>query len=343
VYGAVRALERPSWRWALFTGLAIGLSFWVRTVALSSALLVPVLLLALGPGTRAQRLRSGGAVALGVVALALAYVGAQALFTGYVGYERQSSWDLYARVSTFVDCSRFEPPPGTRFLCPAEPPGRRLTQNYYQYAPAAPAVRRFGGPGRAPGYANSLLGSFARSAIEHEPLLYAGAVVRGLGFYVLPREGEGYSPAALREELLNASGERAIEPAIAAYYAHSTGYSSRSALAALDDYERHTRIQGALLVLMLLAAIAGIPCLAGRARAAGLLFTLTALGSICLAVATNSYDARYAYPTFAPLAAGAAVGAWGIYARLRVAWRRHRARVEADVLAPAAAARPTPR
>jgi hypothetical protein len=34
-------------------------------------------------------------------------------------------------------------------------------------------------------------------------------------------------------------------------------------------------------------------------------------------VAGNSYDARYAYPTFGPLAAGAALGAWGIATRLR--------------------------
>jgi hypothetical protein len=81
-------------------------------------------------------------------------------------------------------------------------------------------------------------------------------------------------------------------------------------------YEEHTRVQGALLVVLLLAAIVGTPLLTGRRRWGAILFTLTAIFSAILTVAGNSYDARYAYPTFGPLAAGAALGAWGIATRL---------------------------
>jgi hypothetical protein len=59
-------------------------------------------------------------------------------------------------------------------------------------------------------------------------------------------------------------------------------------------------------------------------RWAALLFTLTALFSITFAVATDNYDARYAYPTFGPLAAGAALGAWGIWCFLARTLRRRR-------------------
>jgi hypothetical protein len=59
-----------------------------------------------------------------------------------------------------------------------------------------------------------------------------------------------------------------------------------------------------------------VPLLAGRVRVAALLFTLTAICSVTLAEAGNGYDARYAYAAFGPLAAGAALGAWGIATRL---------------------------
>jgi hypothetical protein len=59
-------------------------------------------------------------------------------------------------------------------------------------------------------------------------------------------------------------------------------------------------------------------------RAGTILFTFTAIFSIIFAEAGSSYDARYAYPTFGPLAAGAALGAWGVASRLRRESRRRR-------------------
>jgi hypothetical protein len=318
VYAAVRALGEPALRWPLFAGLAIGLAFWVKTVAISSALLVPPLLLLAAPGTFRRRLLSAATVALMVGVMIAAYVGVQAVSTGYVGYERQSAWNLYGRVATFVDCSKFEPPKGTRFLCPLEPLAHRLPQAFYQYGPTSPAVRRFGGPGRAPGSANAVLERFSTAAIEHEPLAYAEAIVHGLSFYVFPRPGEGYTPASLRNALLERAGERSIQPAIATFYPHSLGYHRPTdAVRALSFYESRTRVQGALLILLILAAIAGPPFLPRRMRSAAILFTLTAICSILVAEAGSSYDARYAYPTFGPLAAGAALGAWGIFSRVK--------------------------
>ncbi|HZL16129.1 MAG TPA: glycosyltransferase family 39 protein [Polyangia bacterium] len=323
IYAAVRALREPALRWPLLAGLAIGISFWVKTVALSSAVLVPLLLLLAAPGVFRRRLLSATAAALAAVVLIGVYVGAQAYFTGYVGYERQSAWNLYGRVATFVDCSRFTPPEGTRFLCPIEPLAHRLPQAFYQYGPTSPAVRRFGGPSRAPQYANALLQKFSVAAIEHEPIAYIGAVLHGLTFYIDPRPGEGYTPASIRYALLEAAGDRSIAPAIALYYPHSVGYHrSAGATRSLSAYESHTRIQGPLLILLLLTAIGGIPLLPRRMRSVAILFTFTAIFSILFAEAGSSYDARYAYPTFGPLAAGAALGGWGIASCLRQATRR---------------------
>ena len=327
LYAAIRALDEPALRWPLLAGLAIGLAFWVKTAAISSAALVPLLLLLAAPGAVRRRLLSAMTAGLGVAILVAAYVGVQAVSTGYVGYERQSAWNLYGRVATFVDCSRFAPPKGTRFLCPIEPLAHRLPQASYQYGSSSPAVRHFGGPSRAPGYANALLQKFSVAAIEHEPVAYVSAIVHGLTFYIFPRGGEGYTPESIRNALLNPVNEKAIEPAVALFYPHSLGYRRpASAIRSLSSYESHTRVQGPLLILLLLAGIGGLPFLPRRIRLAAILFTLTAIFSIVFAEAASSYDARYAYPTFGPLAAGAALGAWGIASRLRGENQRRRER-----------------
>jgi Dolichyl-phosphate-mannose-protein mannosyltransferase len=323
LYAALRALCEPGLRWALLAGLAIGASFWVKTVGLSSAVLVPALLAVLAPGSARRRLLSAACAAGAVVVVILGYAVAQAAVTGYLGYEREGAWNLYGRVATFVDCSHFTPPAGTRFLCPSDPPAHRRSESFYQYARAAPAVVRFGGPAHAPASANALLERFSVAAIEHQPIAYAGAILRGLSFYFSPRAGEGYTPQSIREALLERKGVHSIEPALARYYPGSHGYDgSAGAEGALDSYERHTRIQGPLLIVALLAAAIGTPLLGGRARSGAILFTLTAILSVALAAAGNSYDARYGYPAFGPLAAGAALGAWGLATRLRQRRRR---------------------
>jgi hypothetical protein len=321
LYAAIRALAAPGLRWPLLAGLAVGASFWVKTVGLSSVALVPCVLLIAAPGDLRRRMLTAAATGALAVSLVLGYAATQALVTGYWGYERQGAWNLYGRVATFVDCSHFTPPSGTRSLCPAQPPSRRSSESFYQYARTAPAVARFGGPAHASANADTLLERFSVAAITHEPLAYAGAIVRSLAYYMSPRAGEGYTPASIREALIEARGVRSVQPAIAAYYPHDQGYEpgkddAPGATSALDFYERHTRVQGPLLYLMLLAAVAGVPLLGARQRAASLLFTLTAILSVALAAAGNSYDVRYGYPAFAPLAAGAALGAWAILERV---------------------------
>lgn len=315
VYFAIRALSDPRARWPLLAGVAIGMSFWVRTVAISSAVLIPIVLLCGAPGRPRRRLLGAGLASLAVVALIVAYVGAQDLSTGYLGYERQGAWNLYARVATFVDCRGFTPPAGTRFLCPGEPLGHRLSQQGFEFNSSSPAVRRFGFPDEASASANRSLLKFSVAAIEHEPIAYAGAIVRGLGFYVFPRAGEGYTPESVREEVINTPARaRAGRSFYSSYYSDAESYTGpASSIDALSTYERYTRIQGPLMVILLALAIAGPFFLRGRARWAAVTFTLTAILSIAFAIAGLSYDARYAYPTFGPLGAGAALGAWGVW------------------------------
>lgn len=329
IYAAVRAICEPRLRWPLLAGVAIGLAFWVKTVGLSSAVLVPALLLVGTPGALRRRLLSSATVAGVAILVIFGYAAVQAQVTGYWGYERQGAWNLYGRVASFVDCSQFTPPAGTRFLCPTEVPSHRLPPAFFQYGRTTPAVRRFGGPAHAPSRANALLQSFSLAAIEHQPLAYAATIAHGLTFFISPRYGEGYTPESIREALLDPGGVRSIQASLASYYPHSHGYLGRpSADRPLASYESHTRMQGPLLILLLLAAVVGAPLLPGRMRAAAILFTLTAIFSVILAVAGNSYDARYGYPALGPLAAGAALGAWGIAIRLRQRMRKPVSRID---------------
>lgn len=325
LYAAVRAIRARGARWALLCGLAVGAAFWVKTVGLADVVAIPLVIALAAPGARRARLRSGATAAATALTLVLAYPVVQALATGYWGYERQGAWNLYGRVATFVDCSAFTPPQATRFLCPSEAPGHRQSESYYQYARAAPAVMRFGGPAHASSEANRLLKRFSVSAIEHEPLRYASAILRGLAFFVDPRPGEGYTPQGIRQALREPQGSRSIAPSLNAFYAGAGGNTQvPGASDALDSYEAHTRIEGALLVAMLLAALLGTPLLANSTqRRAAILFGLVAVASATLAVAGNSYDARYAYPCFGPLAAAAALGGWALAARVT---RRKRSR-----------------
>jgi Dolichyl-phosphate-mannose-protein mannosyltransferase len=331
VYLAIRAVYEPSLRWPVLTGLVIGACFWLKTVAVTSAVVVPFVLIFAAHGRLRRRLLSALCVLAMVVLMVCVYIGAQYFSTGYLGYERQSAWNLYGRVATFVNCSSFIPPKGTRFLCPSEPVGHRKPPGYYQGGTTAPAVEAYGFPWRAPPEANGVLETFSVAAIEHEPVAYAKTIVGGLGRYVFPSNGEGSTPSETREAVLSKEDEQYFRFLFARFFSEGLGYiGSRSALSRLATYEKYTLIQGPLLVFLLVAAIAGVFFLPLRLRWASVLFTLTAISSITFAVAGNSYDARYAYPTFGPLAAGAALGAWGIGSMLvrRSGWsgRRRSAR-----------------
>jgi hypothetical protein len=230
VYAAVRALTGTGLRWPLLSGFAIGVSFWLKTVVITSAVLVPTLLLCAALGNVRRRLISGATTAVAVFVVAFAYVIAQAYTSGYRGYLPLGRWNLYARVATFVDCSHFTPPKGTAFLCPPEPVGHRHNQAYFEHSPSSPAVRRFGRLTRAPPYANGVLQRFSVAAIEQEPIAYAKAILHGLTFFVSARPGEGYTPEQLRESLFDRTGNT-NRRTISAYYSHARGAATLAAFA----------------------------------------------------------------------------------------------------------------
>lgn len=144
---------------------------------------------------------------------------------------------------------------------------------------------------------------------------YIEHVVKDFWAYYLNRgtgPDEGYTPAELLTALEEPAEESAVEAAIALEYPSSMGYLRRN-VGALNSYARATRLEvQPVMLLLMFGALSGLILLRGRRRAAAALFTLTALLSILFAIAGESYDARYAYPTLAPLGAAAALGGWAL-------------------------------
>ena len=97
------------------------------------------------------RRRGSIAAAAGVgAALILAwFVIAQHEKTGYTGLTpRAGSWNLYARVAPFADCTKFTPPKGTQMLVRDDARVRsgRWSQQYDYDPDLSPAVKAFGYP-----------------------------------------------------------------------------------------------------------------------------------------------------------------------------------------------------
>jgi hypothetical protein len=83
----------------------------------------------------------------------------------------------------------------------------------------------------------------------------------------------------------------------------------------LRSWERATRIQGPVLVVLVLLMLAAPPLLRGKARLGALLVTLMTLVLLIGPVAAVVWDARYAMPALPLLGCAAGLGAWAIATR----------------------------
>jgi hypothetical protein len=273
-----------------------------------------------------RRLRSAGVALLAVVAMVGGYIGVQADSTGYTGLTRAGIWDVYSSVATIADCSKFTPPKGTEFLCPPYARPGLQSADYFEFDPSSPAVHRFGLAKDASQKANETLSRFTKAVLIHHPLDFLSEWWRRMDSYVTSSQaGLGLTPELLRQTMMDRTEEATVQPAVALQYPHSLGFTRhQGAIDALVTFERHTRVDGPLIVVLLVLTFAAPFVLRGRERWAAVLFGLTALLLISLAVAAHEYDARFTVPTFGPLAASAALGGWGLASRIRreVAKRR---------------------
>jgi hypothetical protein len=94
-------------------------------------------------------------------------------------------------------------------------------------------------------------------------------------------------------------------------------------LATMKAYERHSRLEGPALVVLLALALVGLPFARGPQLWLGVLVLATAAVVLIAPVAYVYFDARYAVPGYGPLAAAGAIGGAALWQRLSL---RRRAR-----------------
>jgi hypothetical protein len=320
LYGAVRTLHRPGAGWPVVVGLALACATVVRVVGEPLLLAFAAWLALASYGPWRQRLRTTAIAAAAAVALLGAYTVAEYASVGTTGLSRHGAWHLYARVAAFADCSKFDPPPGTRVLCESTPPGHRAGVDGYLFKPwDSPAFRAFGDPFQTTDAETAEVGAFARAAIVHQPLDYLREVGADALRYVAPESmrrfggGPSYADLVGGPILFNRQFQDDGLDAIRAYYdPAATAYTFYpGVLDVLRGYESATRIQGPLMIILALLSLTGPLSLRGRPRAAALLFALTAWILLLAPVAALEFSARTAVPGFGALGAAAAAAAWG--------------------------------
>lgn len=267
------------------------------------------------------RLRAGALCVAGCAIVLLPYLIAGHSATGQWSLTRASGEQLYGRVATFADCRRFHPPAGTAQLCPKVPASRRPNANWYLFDPASPLVRSLGTPGPYNPFDPNLvhyryppegaLSAFDRAALLHQPLDFVTTTLQGLFKYIAPHAGpasmlEWDTPTLIRQ-LHNPAIEADSDRYVIGAYHTGAGYVHHD-LAALDAYASGARVEGPLTALLLALMVGGWIWGRGPARAAALMFGITALLLAAAPVAALFYSARYATPAYGPLAAAAALG-----------------------------------
>lgn len=216
---------------------------------------------------------------------------------------------LYARVTPFVDCSKFSVPRNERALCPIAPVGKRPTMagstvEYYMWHAVSPIWRVH----------VRLAGDFARRAIVNQPGDYLQTVTHDFlrGFAPIRTAQPGELPISRWQfppsypeylpntrDIIRAHGAGA--PAIDRSLAHF-----------LRSYQRFGFTPGPVLVVGLLGGLLAALGLGrarrSRLRVASLLFASTGLVMFASTVLTNQFSWRYVLPLVVLLPAAAALG-----------------------------------
>ncbi|MDQ3933546.1 MAG: hypothetical protein M3340_02825 [Actinomycetota bacterium] len=322
VYACVRALD-DGFGWIVAAGLLIGAAAPIRLVALS---LIPVLALWMALAMPRRRVLSGLVLAATAAAIPLAWSAGNEAETGQFGLTRTGGYNLYGRVGPFADCDRFDPPAGTRMLCPKAPVERRRSTYFFIFVYASPAVWNFGHPQGYPEPTDrdvTKLRRFARAAIVAQPLDYARTVAKDSFRYIAPSwwapppNDANQTPEELNAYYTAPGWSRTALYKVRGYYDPDTKLTEHTFLLdALRWYERVTRFSGVAFLLILLAALAAPFVLRGRARAGAALLLATGLTLLLVPAATIFYDYRFAIPALGSLTAAAALGMPGLHRNL---------------------------
>jgi dolichyl-phosphate-mannose-protein mannosyltransferase len=299
-------------------GVALGCATTVRSVAIPIIGLVGVWMLWAAAGSLRSRLKKVGWAVGPAVAIFVSFIVFQGTLAGVWGVSEAAGWALYTRVAPIADCTEFDPPDGTKFLCETKPsfsetPGAgRAGPGYYQYV-GGPSIDRYGNPFEAGLRGTSTLEEFAFAVLVHQPLDYAREVGRDMVRYIV--QDAGYDRAyagAGADELDIARRVPSIEELTIAQ-AEAAGFEADAVdvdggVHALQDFQRATRIQGIALIVLLALAGTALVVGQGMVRRSALFLGAAAIGQAFVPVASISWGFRYGVPSLGPLAAAAALG-----------------------------------
>lgn len=293
VWGLVPRLDL---RWLAAGSALLMCASLSRNVALITLPIVFVCVAFWVRGSLLQRGRALLTVVLPALLVFGVYVGVFELDNGtYLGISDMSGWDLYGRVAPFADCTKFDPPPGTRRLCETTPTEQRMGSLGYVWEESSIGRREF----ELSPETSGKLGEFARAVIIHQPLSYLKAVAIDTLRYIEPTVGPdrplsgqprellsfGLVDPVSREYLVSALGEK--------YTGTSVHVHGREILA---SYQNLFRVGGLLLALFVVFTLVGMVVARGPVRLGVFLFGLTALALYIGPTMTISYDFRYGIP-----------------------------------------------
>lgn len=320
LYAAVRASDDRIW-WSALAGLAAGFAVWGRTAGIGLAIVVSVWLV-FSAGRPERRTLIAGALSFAVAMATIGiYAGWRSIATDQPGtLTSNNAWNLYGRVASWADCEKFDPPPGTEELCEKTPLRERGLRSGEEYIFSdSPATRLIGPPYRLPEDPTAMdrLQSWSEAAVKGQPLDYLRSIwldARRL-----------FSPNAPSYGQLSADGLVAFT----AYGADRSGRNEyveywqgllypddppprQGSIEAFLTWQAMTRIVGFWMAAAIVLSLVGLVVLRGRPRSGASLFVATAFLLLVFPILSKSYDYRFVIPAFSPLAAAAALGAWGL-------------------------------
>lgn len=322
LYAAARSMDGDGVRWPAAAGALAALSGTTRISAFAFVPLVAAwLLLVPVERSRWRALRGAVAACAGTIVI-LGYLVAGDIATGQWSLGAKNPYNFYARTATFADCAKFTPPRGTAWLCDRTPHAEDREPRWYLIS-GGPLVRRYGSADVAPPSAATDVRRFAFAAALGQPVDWLRTAATDFGKYVDPPANSVRTPDAYVQVLVSPYWTPIAQRYAGGYYDGIRIAERPRVLRTLRDYAELTRFDGVPMVaLLVLALLAPIAC-RDRLRLGAILLVAVAYAILVIPVLTLDYDARYGVPAYGPLAAGAAMGAYGIATRLRRLRDRH--------------------
>ncbi len=327
VFSAMMLLVRADsslWRPAA-AGAFLGMATVTRTVGLPLVILAVLYLLVCDRAWRPRRaLAAAPAVLATLAAFALPVGACMVWFHSSHGRFALAGSDgvfLWGRTAAFADCADHAPPRNLASMCPRKPPGQRKASSTQIWEAGSPTGWRHGHAFSAE--TNDRAMEFALWAMVTQPGDYAKTVSYDFFVRTFSWKREGY-PHPWTESFYHFPSELqqpiSDVPVIGGGTAASVTreYEEGPAETQIDEtyaaplrwYQRHVRLPGTVLGLVVVAGAAGLL----RRRPGGLspqaaLLWGTGVALLLIPPLTTDFDYRYLLPA-TPFLAMAAVMAW---------------------------------